>query len=86
MVLFADALLGPLDGDLVIAGEGFHPVPVVGGTSAQHLFAHYRNAQHLTDEVDHLFRPGQAAEVAVDDDAVEAVVYKPEQIVEQPGE
>jgi hypothetical protein len=33
--------------------------------------------------MDHLFRPGQAAEIAVDDDAVEAVVYKNEQIAEE---
>jgi len=32
--------------------------------------------QDLTEEVDGLFRPGQAAEVSIDDNAVEAVVYK----------
>src|SRR5215469_14656131 len=38
------------------------------------------------EEVDYLFRPGQAAEIAVDDDAVKAMVCKGEQITEQPGE
>src|SRR5258708_39790246 len=36
--------------------------------------------------MDHLLRPGQAAEIAVNDDADEAVIYKNEQIAEQPGE
>ena len=75
VILFAESFFGPLDGDLVIAGEGFHPVAVIVGASAEHLLAHHRNTEDLTDEMDHLFGPGQAAEVAVDDDAVEAVVY-----------
>jgi len=33
-----------------------------------------------------LFGPGQPVEVAVDDDTVKAVVYKSEQIAEEPGE
>ena len=86
VILFAEAFLGPLHGDFVIAGEGLHPVAVIVGALAEHFFAHHRDAQDLADEMDHLFGPGQAAEVAVDDDAVEAVVYKSEQIAEQPGE
>src|SRR5438105_13475926 len=35
------------------------------------------------EEVDYLFGPRQAAEIAIDDDTVEAVVYKYEQAVEQ---
>jgi hypothetical protein len=33
--------------------------------------------------MDDLLGPGQAAEIAVDDDPIEAVVYKDEQAVEQ---
>src|SRR5215471_14002231 len=35
---------------------------------------------------DHLLGAAQAAQVVMDDDAVEAVVYKNQQIAEQPGE
>jgi hypothetical protein len=40
-------------------------------------------SQNLAEEVDHLLRPGQTAQVAVDDDAVETVVNKGQQIREQ---
>ncbi len=86
MILFAEAFLGPFHGGFVIAGVGFHPGAVIVGATAEHFLAHHRDAQDLTDEMDHLFRTGQTAEVAMDDDAVEAVVYKSEQIAEQPRE
>ena len=70
----------------MIAGVGFHPVAVVVGALAQHFFAHHRDAEDLVEKVDHLFGSGQAAEVAVDDNAVEAVIDKDEQTVEQLGE
>src|SRR5262245_56917894 len=50
---------------------------------AQHLLADQRSSQDLPKEMDHLFGPGQAAEVAVDDDAVEAVVDENQQAGEQ---
>jgi hypothetical protein len=74
MVFLAHALLGPFDRQPMIAGEGFHPVLVVGRAPPQHLFVHHRNANHLTEEVNHLLGPRQPAEVTVNDDAVEAVV------------
>src|SRR5947208_9907822 len=49
-VLFAHALLGPLDRDVMIASEGLHPVLVVGGPLAQQLFAHHRSADDLAKE------------------------------------
>ena len=36
--------------------------------------------------MNHLLGPGQTAEIAVDDDTVEAVIYKNQQVAEQPGE
>jgi len=76
MVLFADSLFCPFNGDIVIASEDFHPVAVVIGALTQDLLGDRRHVQDLTEKVDGLFRPGQAAEVSVDDNAVEAVVYK----------
>ncbi len=73
----------PLDGDLVIASERLHPLPIIAGSLAEDGFVNYRNAHHVAEKVDHLLGAGQATQVAVDDDAVEAVVYKNEQAVEQ---
>jgi hypothetical protein len=83
MVLLAKAFLGPRDGDLVMAGEGLHPVAGIVGALAQHLLADHGNSQDLPETMDHVLRPGQAAEVTVDDDTVEAVVYKDQQAGEQ---
>jgi hypothetical protein len=71
---------------LLIAGVGLHPVAVIVGALAEHFLAHHRDVQDVTDKMDHLFRPGETAEIAVDDDAIEAVVYKIEQITEEAGE
>ena len=83
VVLFAEVLLRPLHRNFVIAGEGLDPVAVVVGALAEHFFADHRDAENMAKEINHLLRPGQTAEVAVNDDAVEAVVYKNEPAVEQ---
>ena len=43
----------------MIAGEGFHPAPIVIGAPAEHFLGHSRNPDDLMDEVDDLFGPGQ---------------------------
>src|SRR5246127_5172403 len=70
----------------MIAGVGFDPGLVVGGAPAQDLLADRRNTDHVAEEVHHLRRPRQAAEITVNDNAVKAVVDKSEQITEQQGE
>ncbi|MHB2009669.1 MAG: hypothetical protein ACYCOX_16720, partial [Acidobacteriaceae bacterium] len=67
----------------MVACVGFHPAAVIVGALAEDFLAHHRNAEHLAKKVDHLLRPGQAAEVAVDDNAVEAVIYKNDQAAKQ---
>src|SRR5580693_3649020 len=79
MVLLAHPLLGPFDRQPMIAGKGFHPGLVVGGPLAQDLLADHRNADHLTEEVHDLLGARETAEVAVNDNAVEAVVDEGEQ-------
>jgi len=76
VVLFAGSLFGPFHRDFVVAGEGLDPAPVIVGALAEDLFAHHRDAKNLPEEVDHLLRSGQAAQVTVDDDAVETVIDK----------
>src|SRR6266436_2423252 len=86
MVLLAHPLLGPFDRQPMIAGEGFHPGLVVGGPLAQDLLADHWNADHLTEEMHNLLRARETAEVDVNDNAVEAVVDKGEQVAEQLSE
>src|SRR5580698_9226435 len=86
MVFLPHALLGPRDRGMMITGEGFHPVLVVGGALAQDFLAHHWNAEHLAEEVHHLLGPRQGAEVTVNDNAVEAVVNKRQEVAEQLGE
>ena len=86
MVFLVHPLLGPFDRQPMIAGEGFDPGLVVSGPLAQDLLADHRNADHLTEEVHNLLRARETAEVAVNDNAVEAVVDKGEQVAEQLGE
>jgi hypothetical protein len=66
-----------------LRAKGLHPVAVVVGTLAEHLFADDRNFQDLSKEMDHLFGPRQPAEVAVNHNAVEAMVYKNQQAGKQ---
>ena len=67
----------------MVASVSLHPSPVIVGALAEHFFVRHRDAENFVEKVDHLFGSRQTAQVAVDDDAVEAVVYKNEQAVEQ---
>jgi hypothetical protein len=58
----------------VVAGVRLDPVPVVVGALAEDFFAHYRDAQDMPEEINHLLGPGQTAQIPVNDDAVEAVI------------
>jgi len=49
----------------------------------EYALIYHGNGEDVAEEVDHLFGSGQAAQVAMDDDAVKAVVYQNEQAVEQ---
>ena len=86
VIFFADSLFGPLDGNAAIAGEGFHPGLVVVGALTEHFLVDRRAADDIAEEVDDLLGAGEAIQVAVDNDAVEAVLYKDEKAVEQLGE
>src|ERR1019366_659487 len=76
VIFLPDAFLGPLHGDLVNAGERLHPSPILAGSFAQHRLVHHGNPDHVAEKVDYLFRARQPAQISMDDDAVETVVYK----------
>ena len=52
----------------------FRPVPVDGNPLAQDTLADRRNADRLTEEMHHLFGPRQRAQIAAEDNALEAAV------------
>jgi hypothetical protein len=64
LILFADTFLGPLDGNVVVAGKSFHPVLIVIGTLAEHFLAQDWNSEDLAKEMNHLLGPRQSAQVA----------------------
>ncbi|MBK5291128.1 MAG: hypothetical protein JJE04_05440 [Acidobacteriia bacterium] len=83
VVLLADALLGPFDGWLVIAGVSFHPVPVHFSALTQDGLLDDWNTDDIAEKVDCLLGPRQTTQVPVDDDPVEAMVYKYKQAAKQ---
>ena len=52
----------------------FRPVPVDGNPLAQDTLADRLNADHLTEEMRHLFRARQRAQITAEDNALEAAV------------
>jgi len=86
MVFLAHALLGPFDPAGDDCGRRLPPRPGSPAVApAEDLFVHHRNADHVTEEVHHLLGPRQPAEVAVNDNAVEAVVDEGQQIAKTAG-
>ena len=59
VVFLADALLGPLDRNVVIAGEGLDPLVVFGGALAQDLLGDRADAMHVAEEVHDVLRAGE---------------------------
>jgi len=53
-------------------------VVVVVGSLSQHFLSDGADAQHFAEEIDGILGTGQGGQVAVDDDAVETVVYEQE--------
>ena len=76
----------PMDRYVVIAGERLDPVLILAGAPTEHLLVDYLDADDLAEEVDDQFGSRQRAQVAVDDDSIEAVVDEHQQAAEQLGE
>ena len=83
VILLAHALFRPFDGNLMIAGKSLDPVLIISGPLTQYFLADHRDREHVPEEVDHLLRSRQSAEIAVYDDAVEAMIYKNQKITEE---
>ena len=76
-------LLGPLHGNVALPGVSVDPLVVVVGSLSQHFLGDDADAQHFTEEIDGILRACQGGQIAVDDHAVEAVVYEQQQTGKQ---
>src|SRR5208337_1404498 len=86
VVLLAHPLLGPLDRDRMIARIGFHPALIVVGPLAQHLLADLGDADDVAEEVHHQLGSRQRRQIAVNDNAIKAVIDEDQELAEQLGE
>ena len=86
MIFLAHPLLGPLDRQPMVAGEGFHPLLVFVGPLGQSLLGDGINAMHVAEEMDDVLRPREQRQVPLDDDTVETMVYKSQQAAKQLAE
>jgi hypothetical protein len=73
-------------GNLVIPGEGFDPLIVLGGALAQDLLGDGLNPMHVAEEMYDVFGPRQQRQVTQDDDGVETMIYKTQQAAKEPYE
>lgn len=78
-----NALLCPLDGNVMVSGKPFHPALVVVRPLSQHLFGNQRDAHYFVKEINHVLRTRQHREIAVNHDTVETVVDKNDQVAIQ---
>jgi hypothetical protein len=90
-VFLAEAFLlpvgvGPLEGNAMVASESFHPMLVVLGSLPQRLLGNGVDAVHVAEEIDDVLGTSEQREIALDDDAIETVVYQNEQAAKQLAE
>ena len=75
-----NALLSPLDGNVMVSGKAFHPSLVVVRPLSQHLFGNQRDTHYFVKEINHVLRTRQHREITVNHNAVETVINKHDQI------
>lgn len=73
-VLLAHLRLSPLGGGMV-AGKRPRASLILVGPMRQHFFANHQLTEHVLKKMDHLTRPGQAAQLTVDQHPVKVSVY-----------
>src|SRR5260370_41109067 len=82
-VFFAHPFLRALDRDVVIASVALDPASIFRGTFGQNLGCDWILSQHVAEEIDDVGVATQQRQVALDDDAVETVVYKKQEALKQ---
>jgi len=64
VILFAYTFPSPFERDVVVPGVGLYPALVSVGALAEIFLAYHRNAEDRSNEMNHLFGPGQPTEVS----------------------
>src|SRR6516165_9307621 len=86
VILFAHALLRPLDWDPLLAGESIHPTVVVAGALPQNILGDHAGLMDIAKEMNDVLRARQKGQVPQNDDAVKTVIYQSQQAAKQLGE
>src|SRR5206468_2574830 len=76
-------VVGPFDRDAVVARKRFDPLLILLGAFGQRLFGDRVDLVHVAEEMDDVLGSGQQGQIALDDDAIETVIYKGEQAAKQ---
>src|SRR5206468_4998912 len=76
-------VVGPFDRDTVVARKRLDPLLVLLGALGQRLFSDRVDLVHIAEEMDDVLRSRQQREIALDDDAIETVIYQGEQAAKQ---
>jgi len=76
-------LVGPLEGNAMVASEGLHPMLVVAGSLPQRLLGNGVDAVYVAKEIDDVLGASEQREIALDDDAIETVVHQTQQAGKQ---
>src|SRR3979411_1655285 len=76
VIFLAHALLRFQHRDFVVASVAFHPPSVFQGSLGQDLRGDRILTVHVAEKVNNMLGPRQQGQVALDDDAVETVIYK----------
>src|SRR5260370_360827 len=80
---FEGFVVGPFDRNAVVARKRFDPLLVLLRAFGQRVFGDRVDVMHVAEEMDDVLRPRQEGEITLNDDAIETVVYKPEQAAKQ---
>ena len=70
----------------MFARESFNPSFVFVSSLRQRFFCDRVNFLDIPKEMDHVFLSDQERQISLDDDAIEAVIYKHQQFAKQGGE
>jgi hypothetical protein len=73
----------PFDRNAVVARKRLDPLLVLLRPFGQDVLGERGDAVHVAEEMHDVLRPRQQGEVPLNDDAIETVVYKPEQAAKQ---
>jgi hypothetical protein len=67
----------------VVPRKRLYPPLILVRTPRENFLADHRLAHHLLEKMNHLARPGQPAQITMDDHPVETVIYKQQQAAKQ---